>query len=190
MANRLAVQPATFIVASVAAGEWYRAIPLVGAFAPAIAGVADANNLLSNSPPTLLEEYQLYSYSIGWGILLTEAAGDFATIPNVTAELAFLVNGQVAYVTSDGPVPTTTDAGPNAWAGGSWVSDLVNPIILEARDRLSLRMGFFSDTAASGESQGLIGCEVGPIGGFTFGPVPFDSTISYNTIRLPGRRRL
>jgi hypothetical protein len=175
-----------------AAGTFYRQIPTPGVPTqiPAVQGIADCKNLIAQSPPTLLEEFELYSYSIGFAVLAYGPDSDaFTTPPNLTAELALLVNDRVAYITSQTAAGVAINADPaNSIYEliGSWTSDLVNPIKLGARDRLSLRVGIMADQANS-ELSGVIGVQLDPA---TQDTIPFESTISYNVIDLPASRRL
>lgn len=180
-------------------GMWHRGIPTPGVAllldipVPAVRGIADCHNLVSNSPPTLLEAFELYSYSIGWKVHIVQQAGDYvAPFPNLSAELGILVNDELRYVSTE-TVPTGeefTGAGTAA-ASGSWSADLVNPILVGARDRLTLRIGVSADQTA-GAFYVLVGAQSHFVSAGGAGNVmdPFESTISYNQIDLPARRRL
>lgn len=184
------VQPSTLVLpAGFAANQWYRGVPTPGVpitpGIPAVAGIPDCKNLAASSPPTLLCEYQLYSYSIGWNVAFANSA---AFAPNVMIELALLINDRVRYVLNEGVTfPAGLDgAGGIARAFGTWVSDLVNPIKLGARDRLSLRVGVLSDSQADLLGVLLVAAQLDSAAH----PIGYESTISYNVIDLPGSRRL
>lgn len=176
--------------------DFWRGVPLPGTVAffgamAAIAGQADCRNLAANSPPTLLEHYEIYSYTIGFGGQIVTNA---PRTPNVTAELALLVNDRVRYITQqtvEAQGPATNINVLTAWNfAGAWVADLQNPIILGARDRLSLRVGVQGDTglrSGSGTNGIVVGAQVSP--NFST-PIPFESTISYRVVDLPGARTL
>jgi hypothetical protein len=179
----LTIQPSKLAAGALAAGQWARGIPTPGTNAiAAVEGVPGCGNLVAASPPTLLCEYSVYSYSIGFGLNVEGTAA----VPNVDAELAILVNDRVAYITSLTQlaiVATAPGAGYNAT--GAWVSDLVNPIRVGARERLGLRVGIRSDQDATSSTL-LIGVQVDQAGR----DVAYESTLSYNVIDLPGSRRL
>lgn len=184
---QLPVPPGTFDAApglgGTLAGQWYRGIPTPGLFGP-VSGVADFKNLLSMSPPTLLERYELYSYAIGFGVLLV-SGGAFAATPTISAELALLVNDRVAYTAIETMVTTELAVGVNM-ATGAWSSDLVNPIRINARERLSLRVGFISDQPTTVHGLIVAGAQLDNAGTAK----AYESTISYNVIDLPASRRL
>lgn len=182
------VPPSSITLASLSAEQWVRQVPVPGnAFLnlPAVGGVATCQDLMSGSPPTLLEQYDVYSYSIGWGIFLEGVAGN----ANVTGELALLVNDRTAYVAPQSIVAMELGATGNAIGTGAFISDLVNPIKLGARDRLTARMGVISDTAASSNVYVVLGMQLTAPGG-TLTITPFESTISYYVLDVPASRRL
>lgn len=187
------VPPSQFTPGSGAvAGVWARGVPLpgIGAASPGsawIRGTADCRNLFAMSPPTLLEAYEVASYAIGWGIYIA-AGSAFARPPVFTAEMAFLVNGEVRFVAQNQVDSVLNTAGLEATGSGTWIGDLVNPIIVGARDRLALRMGFVSDLAGPANSFGVVGAQLVPGAVATTTPAP--STISYRTLSVPGARRL
>lgn len=195
MSVELFVPPSQFVTGSGAtAGRWQRGIPRAGITAftpasPAIPGLADCNNLLANSPPTILEAYEIFSYSIGWGAYIAQGAA-YTVPPVFVAELALLVNGRVRYVTSQQVESVLSTAALEATASGSWIGDLVNPIRVGARDRLSLRMGVLTDQSGLANFVGIVGAQLQntPTGTPTL--TGFESTISYRTIDLPGSRRI
>lgn len=170
-------------------GQWYRGIPTPGiaGLVPAVGGVATCRNLIANSPPTLLELYEIYSLTIGWAVLVGDASG-FASVPNLSVEMALLVNDQVRYTNVVQAVNVASSSGTTAQyaTSGAWVADIVNPIRVGARERLGLRVGVLSDIG--GENIWVrVGTQMDP----TFGAVvPYDSEISYRVIDLPGSRRL
>lgn len=191
MSAELFIQPSQMHApAGAAAGQWVRGIPVPGAPMavnpiPAVSGIATCNDLLAGSPPNLLQRYEVYSYSIGWGIFVQpqEAAGE------LTAELALLVNDHLAYTTSQTlPAINEPGGGTASYASGAWVADLVNHIMLGGRDRLTLRAGAQSSEAVTYLDM-YVGVQQQPAGA-SLGPAPFESTISYNVTSLPPRRRL
>lgn len=186
--NQLFIQPSFMgSAAAMVAGQAYRGIPVPGVGnIPPVAGIADCRNLLSDSPPTMLELYELYSYSIAFGVYVANS-GVFATPPAVTVELALLVSDRVAYITQQELQTVSAFGGIQGRASGAWVSDLVNPIRLGSRERLSLRIGLTSDSA---DDSGW-GVTVGARYDVTTGnPIGDESTISYNTIMQPASRQL
>jgi hypothetical protein len=184
------IQPSSFQSPDAVTQEakWYRAIPAPGAGTqvPAVGGVATCANLAASSPPTVLEKFEVKSYSVTWALLIPYVAA-LATPPNATMELALLVNDRIAYV--DEAQPQAMVKAPTQYvASGAWRSDLVNAISLGARERLGLRLGFKIDqTGGSNPALAVVGLAVdqngNPLGGG-------ESTISYNVIDLPASRRL
>lgn len=165
--------------AALAANEWYRQIPIVFGGNYGI----DCKNLLAPSPPTLLEEYEVVSYAIGWSVLLFNSGG--IANPAVQVELAFLINDRVRYTTTEQP-GTVAEGADSVYASGAFVGDLVNPFRLGARDRLSLRAGILSSIATTTATPLYIGTQFDPNGN----ELGYESTITYNTLELPARRRL
>jgi hypothetical protein len=183
--NQLFVQPSSFDVgAGTVAFQWYRGIPTPGVSGgpPAVGGIATCRDLLYGSPPTLLEEYELYSYSIGYTVMLSNGVA-YASTPNVQGELALLVNDRVRYVSTS--IATVSTGTTSALFQGVWVSDLIIPIRVGARDRLSLRAGFFSDQAATVDGKIIVGIQQ-----YSSGFQAYESSLSYRTYALPGARRL
>lgn len=193
--GELFIQPSTLAVPVSQAGAMQRGIPAPGVsiatlVIPAVAGIPDCQNLLAASPPTLLEAYQLVSLAIGWSILNNETAGAAVT-PNLTAELALLVNDRPRFITTAQAVGEQTNTGAAQYSGsGSWVLDLINPITLGARDRLGLRVGAQSDQGFQAGSQIIVGVQLQNIGAGDFAGAPFESTITYNVTDVPAARRL
>jgi hypothetical protein len=148
-----------------------------GGGVPAVAGVATCRNLASMSPPTLLEEFEIYSYSIGWGLA---TPGEIPA--GLDLELQLLINDRTAWV-DDEPVPAS--AVTPSVANGTFRSDLVNPIRVGARDRLTLRIGLPQPALTS--VTVVLGAQMNPAGN---GISPYESTVSYNVIDLPASRRL
>lgn len=181
------------IGAPYAAGNWRRHIPSPGCSSlsiPAIRGVADASNVIADSPPTLFEAFSFYSYAVGWYVELGNNGVNFTTPPNVQVELALLVNDRRAYTTS---MPSATELNPGAnqfsIGSGAFVSDLVNPILVGPRERLSLMLGIQSDQPVWNFTAGIGTQATNPATG-VYQPLAFESTLSFNTIIVPGRRRL
>lgn len=151
---------------------------------PAIIGQAGCDNLIADSPPTLLESYEIYSFSIGVVVVVDTEAPAAGTA--ITIELALLVNDRLAYTaTQVVPARLATET----YANAMFVSDLTNPIRLGARDRLGLRLG-----AAVDDSPSINNIVVAA--GTTFDPsgfgsyAGFESTISYDVLDMPASRRL
>jgi hypothetical protein len=139
--------------------------------------VAGPNNLVSPSPPTLLEEFEVYSLSIIWDVVGITAG------VRVLANLELLVNDRRAFGI----------AGEQVEAYASWQADLVNPIRLGARDRLGLRVGVELSTAVEqGVCYFMLGATYSTVGvglhaeSWTLA----ESTISYNVLDVPGSARL
>jgi hypothetical protein len=189
--SELFIPPSELNAGPLSAANWARGIPTPGAptFSPPVPrvdGIATCTDLISGSPPTLLEEYEIFSYSIGWAIYFVSAVGVAA--PNLTAELALLVNGRVRYVTSQTLLAISVISDTNFLASGSWISDLVNAITLNGRERLTLRLGLMADQVAT-NIYGFVGTQA-EIQAVSLEPAPFESTISYNTIQVAAGRRL
>jgi hypothetical protein len=184
----LFIQPSQLLFGAIAAGQFVRGIPTPGILAvppiPPVNGIATCRNLLSDSPPTLLEAYDIYSYSIAAGVGFINGGG-FASDPSITLEIALLVNDRVRYIATQTQPGFLAVANTNALAAALFASDLVNPIRLGARDRLSLRLGA-NCTLASSPGSAIVGAQYDQNGL----PAAVESTLSYDTIQLPAGRRL
>lgn len=188
--GQLYLQPSElYNPADLPAGQWARGIPTPGIPSkgvPAVDGVADCKNLVAASPPTLLCEFEIYSYSIEFSFQLANS-GAWGSAPTLIGELALLINDRVAYSTTEHLQTLITSVNTLAVANGSFTSDLVNPIRLGARERLGLRIGINPLEDAPLGFDILVGAQLAStittvVGG--------ESTISYNVIDLPGSRRL
>lgn len=150
-----------------------------------VKGIADCASLFRLSPPTLLEMFEIVSYSIAFTASLTSGT-TFATAPAISGQLTFLVNDDIRQIVDIGPLTSVLRSDSVvAWANGAFVGDLVNPIRMGARERLNLQLGLMSDQAAAGYAA-YIGAQINPsqvVQGYP-------SSISYNVIELPGARRL
>lgn len=193
MSAEIQVPPSQFNVSMpLAPNTWQRGIPVPGISGaspgyPPVNGNATCRNLFSSSPPTLLEVYEIYSYTISWGVAVFSGTA-FPTAPEISTELAFLVNDSVRYMTTQ-DVTTVRDAtGLNAVGSGAWVSDLVNPIEVGARERLSLRLGLQCDLNVAANAMMVVGAQL--VTPSVPATSPFPSTISYRTLAQPGARRL
>jgi hypothetical protein len=143
-------------------------------------GLASPKDVLSLSPPSLLELYEVYAVSIAWGLQFN-APNDGA---QVIATLRLLISGQLAWSSSDRE--TTVGSVVN----GEWIADLVNPLRVGARERLSLDVLLSGNVAA----PGLLMIAAQPLGtapsNLRANWTPVESTISYNVVDLPASRRL
>lgn len=190
--GELFIQPSELdFTTGVATTAMQRGIPTPGVSAaivtPAIApvgGLPTCNNLIAASPPTLLEQYEIYSYSIGWSAVIVNGGG-FASAPVVDVELALLVNDRVKHRATT-QQETINRTAPNAYEapGGFFNVDLVNPIRVGSRDRLGLRMGLGADLAFDSFYL-VVGSQVAGTRS-----VPAESTILYRVYDLPGARTL
>lgn len=196
--GQLFIQPSTayFSAAGVGVGAWQRAVPVPGdpnavfaPFLPAVGGVPDCRNLLSSSPPTLLEAYELYGLAIGFSVVFgsnPQGATDPAT---AVMELALLVNDRVAYTQTKSQVVPPDPPVASPIVSDTWNADLVNPIVLGARDRLGLRVGLMLDQPDTTNETFYVGIQMAPAGGgVAFAPC--ESTISYRVLDVPASRRL
>lgn len=172
-------------------GQWQRGIPSRDLIdAGGSSGPNDCFNLLAASPPTLLEAYEIVSFSIAWGALLMDGVPNFAPpLPIIAVEMALLVNDRVRYSSQSQGNQTIqlTNPSSNCGVNGTFDGDLVNPIRVGARDRLSLRMGVSPNPAPAEGIQICVGCQLNQ----NLSPAAItESTISYNVIDLPASRRL
>lgn len=165
-----------------AAGTWYRGIPTLPA---TVSGISDCRDLVASSPPNLLIEYEFYTLALGISAGAIFAAAPAAP-PVLSAEIALLVNDRIKYRESVKQTSVGDGTGVGFWVSTFFGADLVNPIRLHARERLSLRVGIETDTAAIGAAV-YIGSQVDANGNPV---IPAESTISYNVIDLPASRRL
>lgn len=172
-------------VATVAAGVWSYGIPAILGGGPT--GIASCRSLFSTSPPTLLEEYELYSYSIGLGAYVQASAGPgFTGSPNIQLELEFLVNDRAAYRNLLTAPAAPITAGLGAIFSGALTSDLVNPIRFGARNRLTLKLGLACDQDISAWIV-VAGAQIDNNGQPS---IPYESSIFYNVLDVPASRRL
>jgi hypothetical protein len=188
--GQLFVQPSQAGFGAMSKGIWGRAIPTPGVpflSLPAVGGVASCRNLIAASPPTLLEEYEIYNLVIGYTavILLSAAAPDIV----VEVEATLLINDRPAYTNSTPPQDVSGADGVEPFASGAWTADLVNPISVGARDRLGLRVGVMAsaDNIGANVIVGMQTAYVFPTGAVA---LPYESTISYRTVNVPAAHRL
>lgn len=191
----LYVQPSRLVVGTLpngtaVGGVWAYGIPTAGVGnygIPAVVGVADCSNLVAASPPTLLEQYDVSSYSIAWSAIVANSAA-LASAPVVTAELALLVNDAVRHTNRMSATGVDTGGASETFiAGDVFTADLVNPVTVGARERLTLRIGLLSSLSANAGAQVVVGVQLDPI---TPGPISYPSTVSYYVIDVPASRRL
>lgn len=161
-----------------------RQIPVpVAGLAPAGSNVATCAALESMTPPTLRRAYSIYAVNIAWSALI-----DATYTGSIIGELALLVNGELAWVGTD--AEPTNNVLTDAIASGVISADLVNPIILNPRERLSLRVGMSTSTPIASIILGtmVVGAQYAQDG--TGDIVAVQSTISYQILDLPGNRSL
>lgn len=177
--GQITVQPSqTPQLNSIAAGQWNRAIPNAGCpfFSPPISPIGGAptcGNLLAYIRPTPSELLEVVSYSIGWAVSLATVS----TPPNITTELALIVNNVVRYsIQTTIPAGSFVQGSNDYIANGSFTSDLNNPIDVTWRDSLSLRFGYLSDQAAAQGGVAFVGIQQTPAGA----PTDFQSTLTFN----------
>lgn len=150
-----------------------------------VTGVADCTNLLKSSPPTLLELFEIYAFSIPYALQIDNTAG-FAVPPTGQIQLALYVGSDLAGSYSDSPSMYEATA-DNYVGSGVFQSDLVNPIRLAARDRLAIKLTGISAVAAT-TMELYVGVVLAtqPVNHYNGAP----ATINYNVIDLPASRRL
>lgn len=140
------------------------------------------NNMVSASPPTLLEVYEVYAISIAWGL---QFADNTQSGVQINAQLRLLLDDRLAYSSVD------SETVVNNVAVGQWVADLVNPIRVEARDRLALQL-FLTGVMPTPASSAMIGAQ--PQGGSPLTGranwLGIESTISYAVLDMPASRKL
>lgn len=191
--TQITVQPSEFSAASLNAGSWARGVPTAGsAFStpplPSVVGQATCQNLIAGCPPPLRQVYEIYGVTIGWGITLYQSAG-ITTPPTVIAELALMVNNDDVYVNTDQQTAYTNYSNEYYSVSDVWNADLVNPIRVGARDRLVLRAGIYA-SAATQDAYIIVGAQYSSPASAPTVAVSYPSTISYNVVELPARRRL
>lgn len=167
------IQPSTLVTGPLRPGTWVRGIPIPGVpgnIAP-VTGAAGCSNLAALGPPGLLEEYDIGSFTIQYGVSVN---GSFTGTPMVQVELAILRNGQVAYAQQQTPdVPIL--AGASSF-NGIFTSDLVNAISLGSSDDLALRLGVACSQAAT-DGDLVIGAQYDPTSASWAGA---ESNLSYS----------
>lgn len=185
--GRLYPLPAFLNEGAVVAGNQYEGIPALGlgTTAGAPTGVPAYNNLLSGSPPTLLEEFEVVAFSLPFGMELANNVGSpFASAPVVNIGINLLHNDDVAYSISQ-QLTLTLIATTQGVANGIFQADLVNPVRYGARSRLGIQVFFTSNEAASLGGSFLVAANWQAAGA-----QGQPASISYNVIDLPASRRL
>lgn len=180
---------------AVPASQWTRGIPSPSFLAPT--GVADCHALERLAPPTLRTAYDIYALSIAWGLRAGNAG---AWSGDMLAELALLINDQVVWSQSDSaPGAATDESGPTPVIVANNIinADLTNPLRLNPRERLSLRIGMaFSSVVTPNAGTAITGAATVaqqtylPSGAAVVADEAVQSTISYTIIDLPGSRVL
>jgi hypothetical protein len=177
-------------------GQWHRQIPIsnfgVTGIPNAPTGIADNSALELATPPTLRTAYSIYSVSLAWGAIMQNVASGY--VGNFLAEIALLINGSVRWIGTDKQVAASQPATATDYYSASGVisADLVNPVRLNPRERLSLRLGIAMDTGVTGTGTLLTAGVAAqprndaPATDWDFVP----STISYQILDLPGNRSL
>lgn len=182
--------PPSLLVTSWAAGLsnlWDRGIPGLigpdGTSATAPHGIADCNALEAMTPPTLRTAYSVYSLSIAYGATVAYDAA----VTTILVELSLLINGEVKWAGTDSETAIPIRGNTLLITSGVINADLVNPVIINPRERLSLRVGTATSPSAVGAVTGntVVGAQVAS-SGYVF----TQSTISYQIIDLPGSRSL
>ena len=169
--------------------EWNRQIPPPGVV-PGPTGIADCNALEYMAPPTLRTAYSIYSLSIAWGAQLFDSA-DAPYVGNILAEVALLVNGDVVWVGTDAQPAILSSFASWYLADGVISADLVNPLRLNPRERLSLRLGgALSHPATVSAVNALYMIVGGKSLPSSLGFESIQSPINYQILDLPGNRSL
>lgn len=191
--GQVSIQPSAFNPHSTQAGTFVRGVPIPGVRdsggsleIPAVDGIASCADLFSSSPPTIMEAYEVYSYSIGTSVLVNSNPPAAGTL--VTMEIALLVNDQVTYSAQQQQPLLLQNS--KSYVNYLFTSDLVNPVRVGARERLSLRIGGALPVAVGGSVNFLTFTAASQLDPTNGNEVGFESTISYNVVDIPGRRRL
>lgn len=177
----LIVHPAEAIISNAAATQNYPAIPPPGGLSPS--GVATCNNLVADSPPSLLQAYEIYGFTIPAAMQVTNGSA-FASAPELGLTLELLINDypKAAYLAALSPLMFSSS---NYIATYVFAADLTNPIRVGARDRLGLRLTGVSSLAAA---------TMALLAGVTYAATPAyvtsEGRILYDVIDLPGSRRI
>jgi hypothetical protein len=144
--------------------------------------LAQPNNLVASSPPTLLEEFEIDSLAIAWGV-----AGVLGTAAEVAclAKLYLLVNDRRA-------TTLASEANDSLNPTGVWVADLVNPLRIGARDRLGLSVELKISTVHAQATMYFMiaGVPNGTGGALASEWTLAESTISYAVLDVPASARL
>lgn len=192
-ASSLIVQPCSSPEFMVAADGLIVPLTFTAGFpdgTPFIVPAAQPNNLASQSPPTLLEAFDVYAVAIsyGWYSITSGLAG-----AELIVELDLLINDQLAYSTTDTQIVVAPGSGGGI-ANGRWTADLVNPVRVNARERLGIAAGFSIGGTVSPTGWMMIGAQTTGAD-FTHPTHPDNwavrnSVISYAVIDVPAARRL
>ena len=169
--------------------EWNRQVPPPGVV-PGPTGIADCSALEYMAPPTLRTAYSIYSLSIAWGAQLFDSA-DSPYVGSILAEIALLINGDVVWVGTDEQPAILSNIASWSLADGVISADLVNPLRLNPRERLSLRLGgALSAPATISATNALYMIVGGKSVPTTLGYTSIQSPINYQILDLPGNRSL
>jgi len=170
--------------------EWNRQIPPPGGIAGQPTGIATCAALEYMAPPTLRTAYSIYSLSIAWGAQLFDSV-DSPYVGTILAEIALLINGDVAWVGSDVQPAVLSSLASWYLASGVISADLVNPLRIDPRERLSLRLGGALGAPATVSATNALYMIVGGKSiPSTLGYLSIQSPINYQIIDLPGDRSL
>jgi hypothetical protein len=174
--------------------DWFRAVPTRASTAamgyPVVTGIAECTALELLTPPTLRTAYSIYHLSIPWAADATINPPATTYVGNILAEIALLVNGLVQFVGNDSQPAVGIQGDPGVYrASGVISADLINPIRLNPRERLSLRLGTALSAPATVNVANTIQIGVSAIAVST-ALASTEGTISYEILDLPGSRQL
>lgn len=155
-------------------------------------GVASCNNLFSASPPMLGERFEVYSLAVPAIAEFSSASGAAWTkAPNIRLSMDLYVNSELAYTMEDeGPGISYGSASNYALLSTTFAADLINPVYVGSRERLSIRLSTSCDQAAA--TAYVYAAMVLQFSSATPDGViqGAEGTISYNAVELPTARRL
>jgi hypothetical protein len=184
-AGEVSIQPGQVTFANPNVGQSYSGYPMPGVpnGPPAVGGAPTCQNLLSDSPPTLLEAFDIYGFTISAVIQNTTSGAP----PNMELVLDLMRNESLAATfTADPPAVAIASLSGEYVGLNVFTSDLTNPIRFGARDRLGLRLrGQLDQTAATLSLS--VGVTYNPV---IPGYVGQESKLFYNVVDLPASRRI
>jgi hypothetical protein len=187
--GEIPIQPAEFLYpTTINPAQVYSGVPTPGTTLggpPVVVGAATCANLLADSPPTLLEQFEVYSLTVPAAAQLANFHAGLAAPINLSVQLILLINDRVAATFTATSAGSVNTAATTATAALMFTADLTNPIRVGARDRLGIRLGLISDTpGTSGQA------DIGVTTTTSNTLMGAEAKLFHNIVDLPASRRI